>query len=212
MKENSSNEPSNNEDKDKKWVSISGLKYRGWTEGNIKNFLGEPDLLVKNPHYRSAAEMKLYSIDRVVSIESTDEFQNWQKSNEARRQKLKSSALKTMEKRRQELFRFVDTLEVVLPKFEKNKLRKQAVASYNALWASRGKCEKSATLSASDEFLDRISVNFLRHECSEYEHQIDMMFGKVGNDAAYHHLKFRILEKIGEQYSFLKEECSSQMV
>ncbi len=195
-------------DTDKKWVSISGLKYRAWTEGNIKNFLGEPDRLVKNPHYRSAAKMKLYSLDRVLSVESSAQFQNWQRNNAARRQKLKSSTLKAMEKRRQELLQFVDALEIEIPLFEKNKLRKLAIEAYNSLWESRGRYKKFATLSASDDFLDRISANYLRHECSEYEQQIDRMFGKVGNEAAYHRLKQRILEKIGEQYPFLKEESS----
>jgi len=34
-------------------LSVAGLKARGWTDAQVRTLLGEPDLLVDNPHHRS---------------------------------------------------------------------------------------------------------------------------------------------------------------
>lgn len=61
--------------------TITPAKLKGerdWTDGAIKKFLGEPDERVKNPHYASAAPMRLYTLKRVCTTENTPEFQEWQ--------------------------------------------------------------------------------------------------------------------------------------
>ena len=47
------------------------ISERGWTKGLIDDLLGEPDLLVDNPHYKTAPQMRLYFLDRVKEIEKT---------------------------------------------------------------------------------------------------------------------------------------------
>jgi len=47
------------------------ISERGWTKGLIEDLLGEPDLLVDNPHYKTAPQMRLYFLDRVEKIEKT---------------------------------------------------------------------------------------------------------------------------------------------
>ena len=49
------------------------ISERGWTKGLINELLGEPDALVDNPHYKSAAPMRLYFLDRVKHIEQTSD-------------------------------------------------------------------------------------------------------------------------------------------
>lgn len=49
------------------------ISERGWTKGLISELLGEPDLFVDNPHYKSAAPMRLYFLDRVKHIEQTSD-------------------------------------------------------------------------------------------------------------------------------------------
>ncbi len=49
------------------------ISERGWTKGLINDLLGEPDLFVDNPHYKSAAPMRLYFLDRVKHIEQTSD-------------------------------------------------------------------------------------------------------------------------------------------
>ncbi|GFG76150.1 hypothetical protein [Mycobacterium botniense] len=49
-------------------VTLCTLKQRGWTDGAVKRFLGEPDALVTNPNYRSGPRMRLYDLPRVELI------------------------------------------------------------------------------------------------------------------------------------------------
>ena len=57
-----------------KCVGAYGLKERGWTESMIRDLLGEPDLMVDNPHYKSAAPMRLWRLQRAEAIEASPEF------------------------------------------------------------------------------------------------------------------------------------------
>ena len=60
----------------KELISASGLKWeRFWTDSLIKKFLGEPDKLGINPHYRTGPKVRLYNLKRVVEVERTKEFQ-----------------------------------------------------------------------------------------------------------------------------------------
>jgi hypothetical protein len=51
-----------------------GLKERGWTEGMIRDLLGEPDRYVDNPHYKSAGRMRLWRLQKVEAAEAAPEF------------------------------------------------------------------------------------------------------------------------------------------
>jgi hypothetical protein len=57
-----------------KCVGAYGLKERGWTEAMIRDLLGDPDLYVDNPHYKSAAPMRLWRLQRAEAIEASPEF------------------------------------------------------------------------------------------------------------------------------------------
>ncbi|MGH3189614.1 MAG: hypothetical protein ACRDPY_17905 [Streptosporangiaceae bacterium] len=55
-------------------IGAVGLKERGWTESMIRDLLGDPDLRVDNPHYKSAAPMRLWRLQRAEAIEATPGF------------------------------------------------------------------------------------------------------------------------------------------
>jgi len=55
-------------------ISAFGLKERGWTESMIRDLLGNPDRYVDNPHYSSAAPMRLWRLQRAEALEATPEF------------------------------------------------------------------------------------------------------------------------------------------
>ena len=55
-------------------IGAPGLSERGWTEAMIRDLLGEPDLLADNPHYKSAAPMRLWRLQRAEAAEATPEF------------------------------------------------------------------------------------------------------------------------------------------
>ena len=54
------------------YITPAGLKgKRGWTDSKIRKLLGKPDKIEPNPHYKSAAPMRLYDIGRVEQAEKT---------------------------------------------------------------------------------------------------------------------------------------------
>ena len=59
----------------KTYIAKCSLKRgRGWTNKMINDYYPQPAMIVPNPHYRSAAPMKLYKVQRVESIEQTEAF------------------------------------------------------------------------------------------------------------------------------------------
>jgi hypothetical protein len=57
-----------------KCIGAPGLRERGWTEAMIRDLLGAPALTVDNPHYTSAAPMRLWRLQAVEAIEASPEF------------------------------------------------------------------------------------------------------------------------------------------
>ena len=55
-------------------IGAPGLKARGWTEGMIRDLLGDPDLLTDNPHYKTAAPRRLWCLQKAEAAEATPEF------------------------------------------------------------------------------------------------------------------------------------------
>ncbi len=100
-----SNTKSKNEREKKTKVSMymtySRAKGQYFLTDKMLKEIGEPDLLKRNPHYRSAAPMKLYLIERL---------ENWIAANSdrvekamLRRQKLSKIQLRAHQKRREKI-------------------------------------------------------------------------------------------------------------
>jgi hypothetical protein len=79
-----------------KCIGAAGLAERGWTESMIRELLGKPDLWVKNPHYSSAAPMRLWRLQRAEAAEAAPGF------SERREQagRARAGAVKAAETRR----------------------------------------------------------------------------------------------------------------
>ncbi len=187
------------------YYNLTELKTRGWTLSKITLWLKEPDEIRKNPLYRTASPTKLYLKERVISLEGNKSFKDWLLKTKTSRDKLSASQKKVHEIKKEELFKYINGLEIKIEKFHKNQLYKFAVRHYNNLWDSRNKYDKYATVDASDDFLNRISLNMLRHENEHYELELNKMFGKTGNDDAYILLKNKINDEIFKIYPFLNQ-------
>ena len=55
-------------------LSQTQLKERGWTLALVKKVLDPPDATKSNPHYKSAAPMRLYTASRVEAAERSEEW------------------------------------------------------------------------------------------------------------------------------------------
>ena len=67
------------------YLAVSHLKQRGWTDGLIVRFLGQPDELRRNPHGRADSKTRLYLLNRVEQAEASHEFGEARNARKSRR-------------------------------------------------------------------------------------------------------------------------------
>jgi hypothetical protein len=109
----------------------------------------------------------------------------------------------------------LESVEISLPRVEKKILLKRACGHYNYMQDERACYGRShsdipATLNSDKEFLDRITVNYLRHCLTDYEELLDEISGKVGFAVGYFDIREKIFKKIIEYYPWLETECKRQ--
>lgn len=179
-------------------------KERGWTDGLIKKFLGEPDKLAVNPNYRTGPKMKLYALERIEEVEEiADVREALARAQESRgNRSLASKAVQ--DRKRQELLSAIEQLDITLPDIRLDELKSEAAKHYDRLWSARGQHEKSAYGEQSDLFIKRITCNFIRHQLIDYDAICECLRGRVGRHEAYVLLKGRVMGAIYAQYPELK--------
>lgn len=186
-------------------ITLAALRDRGWTPAMVKNFLGAPDQTKQNPHYASAAPMKLYALSRVEAVEATEEFRA-ARDLACRRQATAKAAAK---RRADELLAAIDSMPVNVKRLDAEKLLSAAIDNYNSLprtirrdgWANRN---------SPPDFLARIQVNFIRHCLTTYELELDRVYSEVGAPRARRRIKKKVLQAIAEAYPSLADECDRQ--
>ena len=190
------------------YLHKSNLTLRGWTKSLISKFLGLADTSIPNPRYRYAAEQQLFRFDRVKRIEGTQEFQAELARTDQRRVSRKAavatSRVRTDEQAAQ--------LKIEVRLLEQAALIQRACDSYNS--------RKKGYLTALDFgpaspdsdrwFLERICVNYLRHDCTNYHSGLNSVSGRVGVQQAALKMKRRIIAAIAEKYPYLRTECMRQ--
>jgi len=184
-------------------ISIAGLKARGWTQALI-TLLGEPDVVTRNSHYAKSAPMRLYDTARVASFEVSSEFLA-AKAKAARRQCGAKTAVQT---KRAALTQRVLEMQVSVETRPEHWVRRAAIKAYNEWhWDEDGTAED-----APAEFLERITVNFIRHNLTAYDRALEEVAGRVGIASAVQAIRARIYSAIGESCPALADECSRQLM
>ena len=188
------------------YITKPHLKNRGWTDAMVKKFLGAPDATKPNPHYKSAAPMGLWDAKRVSKAERTAEWK-------AEREKSvghKASAQKAVKTKTDKAKEFAQTVEIHVPVMDYNMAVKRACSSYND-WHEYDRYgrynihfEPASSTESYPDFLRRITMNYLRHECTSYEDELYKLFGKTGVNEAHDILQRRINDEIRRVYPQLK--------
>jgi hypothetical protein len=166
------------------------LISRGWTSRSIELFLGEPDELRRNPKYKSAAPMRLYATARVEKIENSAKYKKHLEASKCR----KIAAQKAVKTKREQLTEWAKNWRPTVH-VEAKKLLDEAIESYNYGIIFRANSER-ASRSSSPLFLQRITMNYLRHECSDYEAALAEIKGRVGTSDAYEEIRGIIDQKL----------------
>lgn len=204
----------------KHMLSASSVKARpGWTDSAIVKFLGEPDERKTNPTYRMAPPMRLYRLNRVEAVEATPEF-----ATHAQKSTLRSvSALAVAERKRRETLAWANTVPITLGSVRSlDAVQQSSIRHFNerqkwksAVWGDSRDNAPSLLKEMSnveESFLDRITVNYLRHEMSNYEGLLEEKFGRIGNAEAYGVIKRRVLEVIADTYPILSDAVARQLI
>ena len=177
-------------------ISIAGLKARGWTQALI-TLLGEPDVVGRNSHYAKSAPMRLYDTARVASFEVSSEFLA-AKAKAARRQ---CGAKTAVETKRAALMQQVLEMHVSVETGRWDEV-------YERHWDGDGAAED-----APAKFLERITVNFIRHNLTAYDRALEEVAGRVGIASAVQSKDLLSHRRaIGESYPALADECSRQLM
>ena len=185
----------------------------GWTKNLISKFLPEP-VLVKNPHYRSSAPMKLWKLSRVTEIMETEEF----KAAMEKCKKRKDAAGKAVSTKRKKVedavTSYINAIQVsVLPDdelVEKTLKAKQDWYDRHQDPEDYGQENYRIARTADREIVERWVVNYIRHNLVSYDLFLSRISGQVGSVAAYPEVKEAVLKKIAEAYPAYKMECDRQ--
>lgn len=200
-------------------LTKTDVKARGWTDALIHKFLGDPDGTARNPRYRQkGAPVLLFLKRRVEAAETSEEFKTEMQKTVKRRAGAKAG-VKT---KRENIIRHFESLEIRLTGSPLEDVRREAKEAYD----KRGPRGRSIRRDSSDEddefdefgglqetdadFSDRITVNYLRHKCTNYEAELKRKFGQVAREEWYPLFKKRVLDAIASRYPDLKEACESQ--
>lgn len=74
------------EEDGRRYVSLAGLRLRGWTNGGlVHRLLGPPDRLSVDPRARAAPPVRLYRLERVEAAERSHAFRSGLRKGVARR-------------------------------------------------------------------------------------------------------------------------------
>ncbi len=182
--------------------SMQAIKDRGWTAALMRDFLGEPDKLVKNPHYRTGPPCKLYALGRVETAEQRADFQRRMERILARRPARRRAAKEHADRERQKLVDLVESTPIHVRRT--NKLLSRAIDHYNDFrrYHPSGDLRLDflpATRHSDPAFLRRITCNYVRHELTEYDHFLySKVRSKIGCEEAYQRFRERVDEAVLE--------------
>jgi hypothetical protein len=185
---------------------------RNWSKSKIKEVLGEPDRTFAIRGSRSYAYGKgsLYSMARVLEAERAHGA-SLLKSN-----KRMAASKAAADKKRQEILSWISSLQMefcISKNITLTDLAVMAIANRN----TTGECYADGSERRGFSFatywrgceqdpnVRRWMVNYLRHCCTDYESQLNKLYGRVGHDDAYVRLRWRINNAAEEVIAALDE-------
>ncbi|MFF9012443.1 hypothetical protein ACF09C_05655 [Streptomyces sp. NPDC014870] len=200
------------------FVTLTGLRERGWTDPMVRDLLGEPDIQGRDPRRWSLAPVRLYRLARVEAVERTPEFARSAAAPGSRSAAAEAGA----ERRRRAVLAAIRAEPIEVPRLPAAELERRAVR-HRQLLGARGPGGGSGGPGAPGGpgrpgapgqpgavpagALVRWQVTYLRHALARYETLLDGLFGSTGRAEAERLLRARLYEAIGAAYPHLAREC-----
>lgn len=192
------------------YLNKKQLKERGWSQQMINRFLGKPDDVQTLGRY---CEEHLFFIPRIERIETTDEFKSAHEKYLTRR-----NAGKLADKRQaEERIKSAKTMPIRIVRVPVAQLLEDAIDHFNRRQRRRDLDDDNyfqftpAYQNSDREFLERIQVNYIRHELTSYDSKLLAQRGRIGGDDAVPIIRRRVFFEISYAYPHLENECFRQM-
>lgn len=171
----------------------------GWTATLVSRLLGEPDQRKKV--FGLTVPLALYAVSRIEQAEASQEFAQAQ----ATIAKRKASAAKAVDTKKAKLMAASRAMPITVQRV--SNVRSRAINSYNF----RSEGYSFASSSVDPVFLERITVNYIRHELTEYDEALMEVAGKAGVSQAVAEIRQRVYSAIAQAYPELSKECARQI-
>jgi putative resolvase len=151
---------------------------------------------------------------RTTQLKAAEKCADWKTaSNRAR---ARSGVGKAVAARKAaEQVKAAEHLPITVTHLPLDQLRSRAIASYNLfheelLW-ERGHDYERASEQSDPLFLERITVNAIRHHLTEYETHLEEVAGQGGVSVAGRVIRRRVSAQIAAHYPEYAEECRRQI-
>lgn len=185
-------------------LNLAELRKRGWTPAMVRRLLGTEDTQWRNPFYRNAAPQRLYGRERVLAVECSSEFGEARAKSAVRAERSRCIA----ERKKADLLQEISRLKVEVTRVPGKKLRQWSIEHYRDRQADRGHYGASLP---DGEMLDRLTVNFIRHELTQYDWHLAELFGRIGKEAGVFAVREKVYAAIAAAYPHLAAECERQL-
>jgi hypothetical protein len=194
-------------------LSAPGLRARGWTAGMVRQLLGEPDLVLAHPYFRTAQQTCLYDMKRIEAAEASEEF----RAVSAAAARRSASAKAAAQHRRREVLARIAAEPVDVPRMPPHRLAAAAVAHRNRRDKERahrrwGHVPTPATVQNTEpSALARWKVDYLCDRLPRYGELLGDLYGSTGRAAAEDLLRRKVYAAISEAYPDLAQECERRL-
>lgn len=199
--------------KKEEYITATGLiEKRGWTKTMVNKLTSKLDTkIVDNPHYKCAAPMTLYQLKDIKRIEKTKEFKELKEKADKR----KLIAKKTVETKFMNTLEFTNSFSVTVERIDIDDLRDNTLAN-KQFWYDMNynpfKFDINDAYSAPEDVVKRWMVNFIRHNLTNYDEELEKLYGKTGKHIGYMHYKEKLANEMKKVYPELKGEIDLYML
>lgn len=198
------------------------MEEKLFTKAQLKDQFGLTDSIIKyipvteerpNPMFRSAAPMKLYSEKTIEEFKATETYKSWLQKSEKRKMAAQKSVETRLLKNQEMLLQSIKSIKV--KKLDNNKLVRLTLQAKNDWYDYqsdlRGTFNDFDPNSADKKTLDRWVVNYIRHNLTSYDDNLEQIAGKTGIAKLYKTLEFAVMERIASTYPQYREEVQRQL-
>ncbi|MFF4354148.1 hypothetical protein [Streptomyces sp. NPDC001530] len=217
------------EEDGQRYVSLAGLRVRGWSGAIVHRLLGPPDRLGVNPRFRSAPYTRLYRAERVEAAERSEEFRAVAETAVRRPREVRGSEAVRAEiaRRREAVLEQIRVEPIEVPHLDPGKLALRAVEHRARREMERGRRAPAQADTDTDTdtnagagectgraSLDLWKVDYLCHRLTHYDRLLDRLPGperSTERAEAAALLRRRTYAAIAEAYLALAQECTRQL-